>query len=941
MRFLSFFFFALLFHTASLTAQIHDPVTWTYDQKQVDAETFDIIFKATIEDGWSVYSQYLANDDGPIRTSFTYDEGDHFSLVGKNVETSDHRKEGFDKIFEMEVIKFYEEVTMTQRVKIKDPSKPVTGYLEFMTCDATKCLPPTTKDFSFTLTPAKVTKEETGTGSVAPVPAAPVKEKVEKVVENPKPAAPSTSTKATTTTKVQEKKPTVSNSLGTTSTTSKQTTTTAATSPQPQATEEKPSAEVQTEEEAIVAAPESSSKGGILEPVKWNTTIKKVTDGEYDVIVQAKIDEGWHIYSQYLESDEGPIATSFLFDNPDSNLELVGKTQEDGPKKIKEFDKVFEMELTKFKKEAFFTQRIKTKDTKAPITGSLEFMTCEAGRCLPPAYVYFGASPESLKTFTGEEDGVKAFFGGGAIAAATPGRDGAIIDQARPVLQETYVSPVGDCGEEEIAKGSLLWTFVLGFLGGFLALLTPCVFPMIPLTVSYFTKSSKSKAAGIRNGLIYGLSIIVIYVSIGLLITGAFGADALNELSTNWIANTLFFVIFMFFAFSFFGYYELTLPSSWANKSDQMADRGGLIGTFFMAFTLALVSFSCTGPIIGSALVQSAVDPLGPFIVMLGFSSALALPFGLFAAFPAFLNALPSSGSWMNSVKVVLGFLEVALAFKFLSVADMTMGWNILGYEVFMGVWVLTFAGMTAYLFGFIKFPHDSPLKKLSPMRATLAVLSLAWTLYLCSGFMFNEKTQAYDSLSLMSGLAPPAHYNYFLPEPTPEKTIKDKYPSFTKCANNLDCFKDYYEGMAYAKETNQPVLLDFTGFGCVNCRKTEEHIWVEDKVWKKIAEDFVLISLYVDDRKKLKETLVSKNTNEKIRNVGNMWADFQIVNFEQNSQPLYVMVTPDEKVLAAPRGFKEGVDEYADFLNCGLDTYKKLSGGAVPGEVGKTIGAR
>ena len=504
--------------------------------------------------------------------------------------------------------------------------------------------------------------------------------------------------------------------------------------------------------------------------------------------------------------------------------------------------------------------------------------------------------------------------------------DGNIIDQVRPVIRETFVAPVGDCGEENTASSSLLWTFIFGFLGGLVALLTPCVFPMIPLTVSYFTKGSTDKASGIKNGLIYGASIIVIYLAIGLIITGVFGPTALNELSTNWIANVIFFIVFILFAFSFFGFYEITLPSSWSNKSDAMADKGGLIGTFFMAFTLALVSFSCTGPIIGSALVASATDVWGPFTVMLGFSSALALPFGLFAAFPAMLNQLPSSGSWMNSVKVVLGFLELALALKFLSVADMTMHWGILKYELFLGLWILCFLGITLYLLGFIKFPHDSPLKKLSIPRMSFAAIFGALTIYLCTGFFINNKTLTYNSLGLMSGLAPPAYYNYFLPEQEATKvdaSIKERYSSFTKCANNLDCFKDYYEGLAYANEINKPVLLDFTGFGCVNCRKTEEHIWIVDDVWSKLDEDFVLVSLYVDDRKKLDTPLVSKATNEKLRTVGSKWADFQIVNFEQNSQPLYVMMTPDEKVLAAPRGYHEGAEAYSEFLECGLTTYK------------------
>jgi thiol:disulfide interchange protein DsbD len=343
-----------------------------------------------------------------------------------------------------------------------------------------------------------------------------------------------------------------------------------------------------------------------------------------------------------------------------------------------------------------------------------------------------------------------------------------------------------------------------------------------------------------------------------------------------------------------------------------------------MAFTLAIVSFSCTGPIIGSAIVESATSATGPAIVMFGFSLALALPFGLFAAFPAWLNSLPKSGSWMSSVKVVLGFLELALALKFLSVADMTKHWGVLGYEIFMGLWVVIFALMTLYLFGFIRFPHDSPIKKLSAVRWTFALGALALTIYLATGFRYIPEYNSYNSLKLMSGLAPPATYNYFLPEAQLDESIKSRYPSFSKCANNINCFKDYKEGLAYARETGKPLLIDFTGYGCVNCRKTEEHIWVKDKIRKKLNDEFVLVSLYVDDRAPLDSQLVSAVTQSPIRNVGNKWADFQIVNFNQNSQPLYVMITPDEKVLAKPRGYKEGVEDYDQFLSCGLEAYKQ-----------------
>ncbi len=508
--------------------------------------------------------------------------------------------------------------------------------------------------------------------------------------------------------------------------------------------------------------------------------------------------------------------------------------------------------------------------------------------------------------------------------------EGNTIDQRIPSIQETYINPISDCGGVAEEDDSLLMTFIFGFLGGLVALLTPCVFPMIPLTVSYFTKSSTDRASGIRNALWYGASIIVIYVAIGMLITALLGPTALNELSTNWIANLIFFFIFVVFAFSFFGYFEITLPASWSNKTDRAADQGGLIGIFFMAFTLALVSFSCTGPIIGSALVESATNKVGPTVVMLGFSSALALPFGLFAAFPGWLNSLPKSGGWMNSVKVVLGFLELGLALKFLSTADLTKDWGVLPYELFMGIWVILCLATFAYLFGFFKFPHDSPVKKITPVRGAFGLLFAGLAFYFASGFMLNPKTSLYKTPALVSGIAPPANYNLFLPPPALNPDLKARFSSYTKCANNLDCFKDYTEGISYAREVGKPVFVDFTGHGCQNCRKVEDAIWVTDDVWSKLQNDFVLVSLYVDDRKKLKSVYKSKSRpTKKLRNVGNKWADFQIVNFKQNSQPLYVMMTNDEKVMTKPFSFEgtdqTSIDNYNSYLDCGLETFKKI----------------
>jgi len=714
-------------------------------------------------------------------------------------------------------------------------------------------------------------------------------------------------------------------------------------------------------------------------PVHWTTSLKDNGDGTYSFIASAKIDEGWWVYSQFLASEDGPIATTVNFDAGD-HYKLMGKSKE-SDNAIKMYDKIFEMDVVKFKHTYSINQKIKISDPSKPITGYLNFQTCNDDRCLPPTDVDFSltaptkgssgdATPktnatepnktgkansgttstvagDSEKKKITEDQPIKVDSPASIVViksidtASVPTvamangsaplmKGNGVVDHSVPSLISTYEKPINDCGNvTKESKGNLLWMLIFGMINGLVALLTPCVFPMIPLTVSYFTKGSKRK--GFQNAIIYGISIILIYVVLGLLITVVFGAGSLNELSTNPIANTAFFIIFIIFAFSFFGFYEITLPSSWSNKSDAMADKGGLIGVFFMAATLAIVSFSCTGPLIGSALVEaSSKGFMAPLVVMFGFSFALAIPFGLFAAFPSWLNSLPRSGGWMNSVKVLLGFAELALAFKFLSVADMTAHWGILRYELFMGLWVLVAIGMAAYLFGFIRFPHDSPNRKISPAVGLLGVAFTALGIYLATGLLGSQKTGTYNALGLMSGLAPPAHYTFFKPEGKVDDAIRTQYPSYQKCANNFNCFHDYYEGVAYAKSQNKPILLDFTGYGCVNCRKTEELIWVDDKIWKKINEQFVLVSLYVDDKMELDSMLRSAVTNARIRTVGQIWTDFQVTNFKQNSQPLYVLVSPDEQVLTAPRGYDSDIQGYDAFLQCGLNTFNELSSPAV-----------
>ncbi len=871
--------------TLTASAQIYSPVKWAVTLTPAADGNYTLLAKATIEEGWWVYSQFLENEDGPIATTINFDAGTHFKLVGKAKE-SDNAKKIFDKVFEMEVIKFQKYFTIEQKIKVLDASKAISGYINFMTCNDERCLPPT--DVEFKLMATGGSSGDAGSKPVAP---GDKKATPENKVTS---ATPSSTGKGSTMTEEKKKltdDTSVSGSSSGSSTFSNA-----------------------SNFDDNAGSPES----GILKPVTWAFRSEKKSDGLYEIIAEAKVDEGWHTYSSTNQKEDGPIPTVLTL-TPNATFSLEGNLLETSTGREEGFDKYFDMNLVKFKHDLRMSQMIKTT-TPSVISGALEFMACNDNRCLTPQYIDF-----SIDLATG-------------LPVAAPDTQGTgpkidengTIDQSIESLKTTYATPLSDCGEkQEEDKGNLLWMFIFGMINGFVALLTPCVFPMIPLTVSFFTKDSKRK--GWENGLWYGISIIAIYVVLGLLITVLFGAGSLNELSTNPIANTIFFLIFILFAFSFFGFYEITLPSSWSNKSDAMADKGGMIGIFFMAATLAIVSFSCTGPLIGTALVEASSEGfLGPLVVMGGFSLALAIPFSLFAAFPSWLNSLPKSGGWMNSVKVILGFAELALALKFLSIADMTAHWGILKYELFMGLWVIIALGMAAYMFGLIRFPHDSPNKRLTPISALLGLSFGILGLYLATSLFGSEKTGTYNSLSLMSGLAPPAHYNFFKPLGDVSKDIKGEYVSLTKCANNFDCFHDYYEGLAYARETNKPILLDFTGYGCVNCRKTEEHVWSDEIIRKKINEDFVLISLYVDDKIALDTMLRSSVTNERIRTVGQKWSDFQVVNFQQNSQPLYVIVSPDEKVLTTPRGYDPDVRAYETFLECGLNTFKGMSSPAI-----------
>ncbi|MFG6686099.1 protein-disulfide reductase DsbD family protein [Mariniflexile sp. HNIBRBA6329] len=653
----------------------------------------------------------------------------------------------------------------------------------------------------------------------------------------------------------------------------------------------------------------------ILEPVKWYTSVEKISDTEYKLISKAKIDSGWHLYSQMVP-EGGPIPTTFTYDDSEGGFKLLGNTSEEEGHIVN--DPVFGMKIKFFEKTAIFEQKIEISGEQSTLNAFVEFMVCDDTRCLPPSEMdlVFILNPSENNSGLPIDSG------------KTSSVDNTKVNDLLYGLSPEDISKSSSNCEGEIAitsstedGGKSLWSiFGLGFLGGLLALLTPCVFPMIPLTVSFFTKKSgQNKASGISKALLYGFFIFAVYIalSIPFHLLDSVNPDILNEISTNVWLNVIFFSIFLFFAFSFFGYYELTLPSSWTNKTTQAENAGGLIGIFFMALTLAIVSFSCTGPILGSLLAGSLTADGGAWQLtagMAGFGASLGLPFALFAMFPNMMNALPKSGGWLNTTKVVLGFLELALAFKFLSNADLVQHWGILKIEPFLIIWIIIFGGLALYLFGKIKFPHDSPIKKLSFSRIAGGILVTAFAIYLVSGFRVNEETKTFTPLTLLSGLAPPVGYSFIYPN---------------DCPNNLECFKDLKTGIEYAKKVNKPIMLDFTGYACVNCRKMEEHVWSVKNIDNIIRNDYVLISLYVDDKKELPEDeqiLVNRinGGTRQLENYGHKWANFQTQFFQTNSQPYYVLLNSDgTQILNTPVGYTPDEDDYAKFLECGLEVSK------------------
>ena len=655
----------------------------------------------------------------------------------------------------------------------------------------------------------------------------------------------------------------------------------------------------------------------IQDPVKFNSELKILAADEAEVVFTAAIDKGWHVYSTDL-GDGGPISATFNVEKI-SGAEVVGKLKPVG-KEISTFDKLFEMKVRYFENTAQFVQKLKLTGGAYQIEGYLEYGACNDENCLPPTQVPFkfsgkaeGAAKEAAaaaaETKAEEQPAKQETVSGTAPVAAIGGADGPteinVADKAdlwKPVISE--LQSLGETTSQE--DMSWIYIFITGFAGGLLALFTPCVWPIIPMTVSFFLKRSKDKKKGIRDAWTYGASIVVIYVTLGLAITLVFGASALNALSTNAVFNILFCLMLVVFAASFFGAFEITLPSKWSTAVDSKAEAtSGLLSIFLMAFTLSLVSFSCTGPIIGFLLVQVSTtgSVVAPAIGMLGFAIALALPFTLFALFPSWLKSMPKSGGWMNIIKVTLGFLELAFALKFLSVADLAYGWRLLDRETFLALWIVLFALLGFYLLGKIKFPHDDDDTKVSVPRFFMALASLAFAVYMVPGLWGAP-------LKAVSAFAPPMQtqdYNLYNNE------VHAK-------------FDDYDLGMEYARQHGKPVMLDFTGYGCVNCRKMELAVWTNPKVSDIINNDYVLITLYVDNKTPLPSPvkIVENGTERTLRTVGDKWSYLQRVKFGANAQPFYVLIDNEGKPLNKSYSYDEDIPKYIEFLQTGLENYKK-----------------
>ena len=648
--------------------------------------------------------------------------------------------------------------------------------------------------------------------------------------------------------------------------------------------------------------------GELKNPLQWEGNIKKIADLEYDISVTGFIDDGWHVYSQFtpedLDKGLGPIPLFMDFKLVDIDYTLNGPLIESATHR--EYSKTWGFDEVYFEEMMVLNQKVNLANSNIECIKSILYYQVCIDVCLnEERYIIFDIAANKVLFIDNYDDW---------DTYRSQENKEVLLDSTKP-----------DNSSNPNSKG--LWAiFFIAFLSGFAALLTPCVFPMIPLTVSFFTKQSKNRAKGIKNAIMYGLFIIIIYVLLGSVIVGLFGADSLNALSTNVWFNIIFFLLLVVFAISFLGAFEITLPQSWSNKVDNQADRGGVLGIFFMALALAIVSFSCTGPIVGTLLVESASKGgIAPIVGMLGFSFAIALPFALFAMFPGWMNSLPRSGSWLNTVKVFLGFLELALAFKFLSNADLVLQLHWLEREVFLAIWIAIFGTLAFYLFGKIRLPHDGNENHISVGRVSLGMLVLAFTIYLIPGIWGAP-------LKMISGFPPPMHYSEapygvgFTKLASVGPVDKDSVPEGSELGpHDIMAFNNYETGLAYAKKVNKPVLIDFTGYACVNCRKMEERVWANPHILGILNKEIVLISLYVDDKRLLpdNEQYTSKTTGKRIKSIGNKWSDFQIKEYQANAQPYYVLMDLQEHNLNTPIGYTPDIEEYKNWLIDGINKFK------------------
>lgn len=660
----------------------------------------------------------------------------------------------------------------------------------------------------------------------------------------------------------------------------------------------------------------------ILDPVKWSFSAKRISAEEAEIIFTATVDQGWYLYSQNLP-EGGPVPTSFNF-NESTAYTLVGNVTE--PKPIEKFDEIFKMDLKFFKGKPAFRQKIKPASISSfKVAGYLEYMCCNNSSCLPPTSVEFEIVVPEFKP---------------TEAATTADVESEKTEDLAESLQEkNHAEPTQEVQVQEnvpepasTEKSGLWYIFFAGLLGGLLALLTPCVFPMIPMTVSYFIRNTSNKAKGRSDAIFYGFSIVVIYVALGTGVSMIFGAGGLNQLSTSPGFNIFFFLLLIVFAAAFFGLFELQLPSSWTNAIDSKAEKtGGFLGVFLMALVLVLVSFSCTGPIIGTLLVEAASsgNKLSPIIGMTGFSIALAIPFSLLAIFPSMLGNMPKSGGWLNSVKVVLAFLLLAFSLKFLTVADAVGQWGLMSRDVFIAIWVVIFTMLGFYLLGKLKFHHDDDLPYISVPRTFIAIISFSFAVYLVPGMWGAPLTS-------ISSFAPSITSQVFdinrgessTPAVATESEESNPLEGYKtkKGVYGLQKFLDFEEGMKYAREVGKPVFLDFTGHGCVNCKKMEAAVWSDAKVLEILRNEYVIISLYIDDRTKLPESeqYVSEFSGMRIRNIGNKWSDFQAKRYGVNAQPYYLLLDHQERQLAKPFAFDTNVEKFIEFLNSGLKAFKQ-----------------